>query len=256
VLDPVRLPSSTALGRLVRWPLRLVPRGAVLHVRSGPLQGARWVAGSSVHGCWLGTYERDKALAVMGAIRPGGVAYDVGANAGYYTLLLSRRVGPEGRVVAFEPLPGNLASLLRNIELNEVTNTTVFASAVSAADGWVGFQPGANNAVGHLGSGADQLRVATVSLDAAISRGLPPPDLVKMDVEGAEADVLAGASVLLAMRRTTWFVSLHGAGPREACVGLLRSSGYELTDVAGQQLGDAQGWQGDELVARPPPTGR
>ncbi len=211
--------------------------------------------GSSVHGCWLGTYEREKALAMVAATRPGDVAYDVGANAGYYSLLLSRRVGPSGRVVAFEPLPGNLANLLRHLDLNAVANATVVAAAVSEADGWVGFQAAASNAMGHLGGDAERLRVPTVSLDAAIARGLPPPDVVKMDIEGAEVGALRGAGALLARRRTVWFISLHGAGPREACLRQLRSTGHVLTDLAGQQLGDAGDWQGDELLARPPPSG-
>ncbi len=82
-----------------------------MHVVQGPLRGKRWIAGSSNHGCWLGSYELAKQRKVIELVRPGMVCWDVGAHVGFYTLLFAELVGPLGRVFAFEPLPrkGGLA---------------------------------------------------------------------------------------------------------------------------------------------------
>lgn len=55
-----------------------------------------WVVGSAPHGCWLGTYELEKQRTIMPFIKPGMTIFDIGAQAGFYTLLFSRLVGPSG----------------------------------------------------------------------------------------------------------------------------------------------------------------
>src|SRR5579862_7724955 len=96
------------LGKLLRAPLRLIPRSAVLPILQGPLRGKKWVVGSGNHGCWLGSYEHDKQSLFQKTVRTGDIVYDVGANAGFYSLLASVLVGEKGQVYAFEPLPANL----------------------------------------------------------------------------------------------------------------------------------------------------
>ena len=88
------------LGRLARWPLKAIPKKLIVPILSGPNRGLWWVSGSFIHGCWLGWYEKPCVEFVASLIRPGMVAFDVGANVGYYTLLLARGVGPKGRVIA------------------------------------------------------------------------------------------------------------------------------------------------------------
>src|SRR5687767_8704385 len=114
------------LGRVVRFPLRLVPRDAVLRVLSGPLRGRRWIAGAATHGCWLGTYERFVQRIFVEHVRPGGVVYDVGANAGFFTLLASKLAGSSGRVYAFEPMERNLHYIRKHLQMNRVENVEVF----------------------------------------------------------------------------------------------------------------------------------
>lgn len=99
-------------GRALRLPLHLIPRGLAVPILQGPLRGARWLVGAATHGCWLGSYELAKQLAFARWLAPGRVVYDLGAHAGFYTLLAARPVGPAGRVHAFEPLP-ELLSILR-----------------------------------------------------------------------------------------------------------------------------------------------
>jgi len=247
-----RYTATTLVGRALRLPLALIPRSAVLRVLGGPNKGLRWRAGAFVHGCWLGTYEADKAARVAAAVRPGMTVFDVGANAGYYTLLFSRLVGPSGAVVAFEPLPENAASLLEHVTWNGLGNVRLLSAAVAQGPGLTGFQVAASNAMGHLAGEAALLQVSTVGLDDLIARGLVPrPDLVKMDIEGAEGQALAGATALLAERRTIWFIALHGREARQACGQRLRAAGYAITSLAGEAIPDLSTWAGDEIVARP-----
>lgn len=84
------------LGRAVRLPLRLIPKQAGVRILQGPLCGRRWIAGSSNHGCWLGSFEAEKQRKISELVRPGMVCWDVGANVGFYTLLLAELVGAAG----------------------------------------------------------------------------------------------------------------------------------------------------------------
>ena len=102
------LTYTEPLGRLVRAPLRWIPPRAVLRVLSGPNRGLKWEKGASSNGCWLGIYERAFAERLARAIAPGMTDYDVGAHAGYYTLLAARRAA---HVYAFEPMAENAAAI-------------------------------------------------------------------------------------------------------------------------------------------------
>lgn len=221
-----------------------------MRVLGGPNRGLRWRTGSSVHGCWVGTYERDKVELLSRHVRPGMVAYDIGANAGYYTLLLSRLVGPSGRVYAFEPLPENLVNLLHHVTVNGLANCELVAAAVSDGNGLAGFQVAASNSMGSITQGPAQLRVPTVSLDALTAGlGLPPPDFVKMDVEGAEGGVLAGATRLLGECDGAWFVALHGEEPARASAAILRQHGYRVHALSGTEVDEASAAHLDEIYA-------
>jgi FkbM family methyltransferase len=244
--------AQTFPGKLIRFPLALVPGRLVVRVVSGGNRGFRWIVGSSLHGCWLGTYESEKQRAIQRDARPGMVAYDIGAQAGFYTLLLSRLVGPEGRVVAFEPLPENGANLLRHLRLNAVENAQLLPVAVSAAVSVATpFTISSSPVLGRLGGEVgSRLKVPTLAMDELCRWGLPEPDLVKMDVEGTEMEVLEGASDLLARRRTVWHMSVHGRPQWDGCIGLLRDSGYGLFSLDGVPISEGHP-ELAEFVARP-----
>ncbi len=128
-------PREHFLGKLVRFPLALLPKNFVTPILAGPLRGKKWVVGSSVHGCWFGSYESQKQRLVAEALSPGQVVYDIGANAGLYSLLASVAVGPNGRVFAFEPVKENVLYLERHLALNRISNCFVVRAAVCAEDG-------------------------------------------------------------------------------------------------------------------------
>jgi len=234
--DPLdRLPSHrTRTGRLLRLPLRLIPRGTPLPVLTGPMAGLRWIAGSGPHSIWLGMNERAMRRRFSHEVEPGAVVYDVGANVGSYTLLASRRCGPGGRVVAFEPLPANLEFLQRHIALNDAANVTIVAAAVSDRAGRSAFQGTPDRVTSRLSPGGDS-EVECVTLDGLLAdTALPPPDCIKIDVEGAEAAVLRGAMHLIETKRPLIFLETHGPAVHAECATLLEQARYRLEPIEGE----------------------
>lgn len=214
------------LGRAIRLPLRLVPRNAVLRVLSGPLRGRRWIAGAATHGCWLGTYEPLAQRVFVEHVRPGGVVYDVGANAGFFTLLASKLAGPSGAVYAFEPMERNLRYIREHVRMNGAENVHVMPMAVSDRIGPVRFAAAHNPAMGGLSAGGE-IEVQSSTLDALAS-SIAPPTFIKMDIEGAEHAALTGAIEVLRRARPVILLSEHGWEQHERCGELLKSLGYDV----------------------------
>ncbi len=232
-LDLSGIPPTSLTGRLLRAPLRLVPPGLHMRVLQGPLRGQRWIVGSATHGCWLGTYEKEKQEFVARLLRPGQVMFDVGANVGLYALLASRCVGLKGKVIAFEPLPGNLDYLRRHLALNRVGNVDILAAAVGRAPGRASFLAAGSRSMGRL-DGGGSLEVDVVSLDSLLASGrLPPPDVIKMDIEGGEVDALLGAEAILREHRPTIVLATHGWEKHQECLRLLRSFDFDVRALSG-----------------------
>jgi FkbM family methyltransferase len=176
----------------------------------GPLNGWTFVTGGSQPAYLLGASEPDLQNALAASIRPGQVFYDIGANVGFFTLLAARLVTSTGYVYAFEPIEANIRAMRRNIDLNHVRHVDVVCAAVSDTCGTVHMSPGNNQATCHLAYGAeDGLSVPSTTIDAFVSAGHRPPDLVKVDVEGAENLVLSGMRDTLRTRRPIVICELH-----------------------------------------------
>jgi FkbM family methyltransferase len=146
------------------------------------------------------------------------VAFDVGANVGYYTLLLARGVGPKGRVTAFEPNPANVARLKEHLRLNKIDNVEIVEAAVSDTTG-TAFLSG-EGATGKLSQTGTPIQ--TLQLD-----NYPRPDFIKMDIEGGETAALRGSRKILAERHAVWFIAVHGPACTETPA-LLASQNYTL----------------------------
>lgn len=240
------LSNSSLLGRAARLPLRLIPRDAEVRILQGPLRGKRWVAGSSNHGCWLGSYEAAKQRRIFQLIRPGMVCWDVGAHVGFYTLLFAELAGPAGRVFSFEPVPANVELLRHHVWINGYANVEILPFALADFDGEAEFDPGPNSSMGPIVAGGSW-KVPCRSADSLIRSGaVEAPDVIKLDVEGAEAAVLRGAKELLATGRATWLIAIHGERERGECLEILRGSGYEVQAIDGRRLADS-----NELLACP-----
>lgn len=240
-----RIGRETILGKVLRLPLRLIPRGARFRILQGPLRGKKWIIDSGVHGYWLGTYEYDSRRRFEAVVERGAVVFDVGANVGFYSLLASVLAGPQGRVFAFEPLPRNVTYLREHLRLNAIENVTVYPAAVGAHSGVATFGLGTNPSTGHLSS-AGELRVRVVQLDQLVLSGeIPPPDCMKVDVEGAEMDALLGAEGILQKVQPIVFLSTHNPQLHQDCVRLLLKHGYALEfldDVADRGWGETLAW--------------
>jgi FkbM family methyltransferase len=143
------------------------------------------------------------------ALRPGDVAIDVGANIGVTSLIMSAFVGDHGRVVAIEPGPRIFELLGKNVEANRARCVTPLRCAVSASAGQMGFQE--NSAYGHLiAEGAALATVEVRTLDGIVNDlGLDRLDFVKIDTEGFEPQVLAGAGDVLQRLRPMVYLELN-----------------------------------------------
>lgn len=236
---------SSWIGRGMRWPLDRIPKGMAMPILSGPLRTRRWIVGAGIHRCWLGTYERRKQTAILQHLEKGMIACDVGANTGFYSLLMSKAVGVEGTVYAFEPGPENLRMLTRHLELNAVHNVVTSPEAIADFVGEASFANDRGSYQGRLESGGC-IKVPVVTLDHLLNIGrIPPPDLLKIDVEGAEFGVLQGARAMIKRFRPVLFLATHGAEVHQSCCDFLKACGYRLRTLEG----DTDVSRSDEIIA-------
>jgi FkbM family methyltransferase len=180
----------------------------------------------------------DMALRVIDAlVGPGDHVLDVGAYRGTYTVALSRRVGPEGRVWAIEPFPPNAAALARLMAGR--SNVTVCPWAASARPGrqvltvpiFEGHRLGALATLGGVSVAGDAVEIDVRTVDDLLDGidGRPKVTFIRCDVVGHEAAVLAGADRTLRTDQPALFVEIeqrHQSAPIEGTLDRLRELGY------------------------------
>jgi len=204
---PIRLPGIAPFG---------------LHVHDKP---DRFISAQlKSHGVW----EPFETRVVLALLDPGATFVDLGANLGYYTVLAGLRVGPRGRVFAFEPDPDNFALLERNLAANGMAgpkaNVQAERCAVDQESGLAQLHLSPDNQGDHRlydsGDGRPALPTRTVSLDGTFGdrerfpSGPGALHLVKMDTQGCEARILRGAQALIADQgaRLAWLVEFWPYG--------------------------------------------
>jgi FkbM family methyltransferase len=214
----------------------LIPSETRLPIMQGALRGLRWIVGSSNNGCWLGSYERNQQILFETCVKEGDIVFDIGAHVGFYTLLGSVLVGGRGQVVAFEPVPRNLSYLKKHLQINSVSNVEVVEAAVSDRHGHVRLSSGPSSSMWHIDAQGD-LEVQAVSLDELVlSEKLPPPDVIKMDIEGAEFLALNGSARVVKEFHPALLLSTHGIDVHQKCCRFLKSAGYRLTPIGQTSL--------------------
>jgi FkbM family methyltransferase len=229
------------LARLVRNSLnQAVPEGySQVRVAAGGLAGmSLWLDLKSEKDYWLGTYEPALQAGISDLVKPGMVAYDVGANIGYISLMLARAVGETGCVYAVEALPQNLERLDKHIRLNDLQDRVkVVAGAVVDRSGplrfWVGPSGGMGKAEGSAGRQSvdyhASIQVDGYSLDDFVyGQQHPQPEVVKMDIEGGEVLALPGMRQLLVQAKPIVFLELHGPQAAQVAWQEFTSAGYRL----------------------------
>jgi FkbM family methyltransferase len=172
--------------------------------------------------------EMDTIRWLRSVVRPGTTAIDVGANVGQMTLEMAHLVGPRGRVIAIEPGPGNLEVLRRHVAGNGFGDrVTVIGAACCAHHGGrmdlsipaeSPLEVGSGFQLSGIGIGQNPLsagcrliafEVATVSLDGVVADLGIKPSVLKIDVEGAEREVVRGAAGLLSTFRPEVALGFH-----------------------------------------------
>lgn len=166
--------------------------------------GDRWIARNDVideHIRSEDEFERAEQQFVLNFLKPGMNVFDVGAHHGLYTLLAASKVGATGKVVAFEPSPRERKRLTENVLLNGYQNVTVEPMALGKTNGkatlhvCLGRETGCNSLrPPAVEEPLESFEVPVSTVDTyCMTYGITSIDFVKLDVEGAELDVLAGA---------------------------------------------------------------
>lgn len=197
------------------WPFRALPRSLALFSGLPPgtiltrkLFGYRFSGDVTRSPCrllyLLGESFISEAALVRSLLRPGMRVIDVGANIGYYTLMIAQGIGPQGHIIAIEPSPENLPELKLNISSNRISATVIPCAVGSHNRRGVGLRSGINSGLTE-DTDAIAYQVDQVSLDSVVTE---PVDFVKLDIEGFEYLALLGAQRLLLMR-PIMFVEVH-----------------------------------------------
>lgn len=248
------LKKSAAEGALHRWPgasrrldqfQQLVQRHSTrtvqdwVRIQSGLSRGM-WIE-IAIPGegyLWRGEHEPEVQNAILAIVRPGAVFYDVGAHVGTMSLGAANVVGASGRVVAFDADPENIQRLRRSAARNglegrlRVVHAAVWSH--SARDG-ISFRRGVVRSQGGveaeenrpvLASG-EIINVLAITLDDVIETGEPPPQLIKIDVEGGEYEVLRGGLRLFASRRPLVLIEVHHQQAADQIISWLLDYRYE-----------------------------
>jgi len=163
--------------------------------------------------------EGDVDAFIRSRLREGAVFVDVGANVGYYTLVASKLVGAVGRVYAIEPVPSTATLLRVNVKLNGCNNVVVYEVAAWSTRGSLTLKiPASMYGCASAVRGGASIVVDASTLDDTL-RDETSIDLIKIDVEGAELEVLRGAQNVL--RRTRYVVLELSRNAREVLRELL-----------------------------------
>ncbi len=188
----------------------------------------------------LGIDEPHLQKAIRQFVSAGDTVYDIGANLGYVSLSLAKRVGPQGRVIAFEPIPLNIAAFRNNIAINHISNVRLLECAASDRAGHAVIRLAENPSTASLvwhgnNPAATEFTIRTVPIDDLVDAGdLAPPTFIKIDVEGAEALVLEGMRRTLAAAQPVIFVECSEVG-RESSWRLLSELNFRCQSAITRQ---------------------
>ncbi len=256
--------SVEQIARLERGRGRRILQSGSYTIPFGVGHGLRLDAGSlslssaQAAGVLRGHHETQVQEALKRCLPPGGGFVDIGAHVGYLTIIAARLVGPSGSAVAIEPVAANAAAIRRNAALNDLANVRVIEAAADARSGEAELITVADTIWTRLASvGEHPLQsarsvVRTVALDDLLDSGelASIPDVVKIDVEGAEIDVVDGMRRTLAHGRTSIICEMHGKNERFAA--LMDELGLYVTNLDGPEP-IATAFGGDHALAQPAP---
>ncbi len=178
-----------------------LPSGQIFRIRNIDKVGRKIFDNTS--------FEKRIICVMLSRIREGMTVVDVGANIGYYSLLMSQKVGFSGKVVSFEPNSSIFKEFEHNLKINKITNVIAERVAISSETGYQTLLIPCDGMEAHASFNQNETfttsrveMVRTEKLDDALGRfGIEHVDLIKIDVEGAEKSVFEGASKMLSAEK-------------------------------------------------------
>jgi len=195
-------------------------------------------------------------------VKPGMIVFDLGANFGWFSLVLSKLVGSSGRVYSFEADPTLTDILKENIELNNLSNISVQSMAVSNKEGVSKFSLNKSydtrNQLDSISNSENTINVKVISLDEFCKKEkLKKVDFIKMDIEGSEPKALEGMKKIISdnpqIKIITEFnqnaMSDVGSSP-EYLINLLHDAGFIIEEIIEKTPGKLKKINKDELLEK------
>lgn len=250
------------IGSVLRWYVntQLSGRAFVHTVDAGPAKGIAFeITLPEDKGIWTGCYEEDFSSYVAETVEPGMVGFDIGAWHGFFTGIMLSKGASE--VVMFEPLATNIACLKRFMELNTEYKLQLQPVALGSKRGSTKLLQPAGSSMAKLAtspfkmdlqdkSGVD---VSIETVDRLVADGcVPPPDLFKVDIEGAELMMLEGAQETLSIHKPIILAEIHSGELMAGVHALLTRHGYsvEILETSDTAMREQDAFQIRALVKK------
>lgn len=201
-----------------------------------PIKGYKWIINDRFGKAYFKNYYEPETTALfLQHIAQGDVFIDIGAHAGYFTLIASAVV-KDGTVHCFEPVPENYDHVKKIIKLNCLENVKVNQAILGNHVGKIGFQEGKTSSTGKVDLDSN-LKFESTTLDAYVEgKRINKIDLIKIDVEGYGSYVLEGAKKVIKKYLPNIIMEIHkGSGEAEG-LRKLRAMGYSFYDITNRDV--------------------
>jgi FkbM family methyltransferase len=210
---------------------------------------------------YLGWHERNTLSLFDYFIKPGTVVFDIGANVGYFTKIISDKVGTEGFGCFFEPMGGTFARLEETIAANKLQNVVAVKKAASSNDGTQRMYLGSSHFESSLDlnwarENADFEEIETIAIDSYCKKNELVPDLIKLDIEGGGTWAVKGMQETVRNHQPIMILESHTVDEDRAFAELVSLAPYKLfrvgrsepVDGSIEALGTATGINGTILA--------
>lgn len=181
-----------------------------------------------------GTFEKRELEFVSQYLKPGNTVMDIGSNIGFFSVVMGRTIGKTGVVFAFDPVPTNIARLKSNLDANGISAEAVYELALGSANGQMELQMSDDTAYASMhkvedGFGNGQIiQVSMKKLDDVWHEGgRPMISFIKMDVEGAELEVIKGGGKMLTQCHPTMLIEANTPQHLAKLIEALQPYGYQ-----------------------------
>jgi FkbM family methyltransferase len=237
------------VSNLQRWLVKqfLDQQKFVYRINAGPASGLNYpVCLPDDKLIWTGTYEIGFSETLAKSVKEGDVCYDIGGFRGFFSGVLA--LAGAKSVYIFEPFPRNCQQIQAVIDANpQLSSLRLFSVAIGERKGEAEFLVMPEASMGKLSSSSfqvgvqaqEKIVVQVETLDRLVQSGqLEKPDLIKIDVEGAEMSVLQGAEQTLREYQPQLFIEIHSRSLAKDCSDFLQQLNYSITVLETGNLPD------------------